>query len=124
MDCVNGVQAIIMQESTADQSKSNSSILLLQSEKRWTSMDIQRLKEQLTQKQQLIVLPVGTNVVVCQQEDVKKQEELTNNLPVTKECNSTCKFWTKPWTYNKCVDCKRNALVLYKGITDNWEARK
>ena len=119
MDYVNGVQAIIMQESTEDQSKSNSSILLLQSEKRWTSMDIQNLKVQLTQKQQLIVLPVGTNVVVCQQEDVKKQEEPTNDSQKVKECDSSCKYWGKPWSYYKCADCERNPIML-----DNWEAKE
>ena len=36
-----------------------------------------------------------------------------------KECDSSCKFWDKPWSYYKCTDCKRNQIML-----DNWETRE
>ena len=82
MDYVSGVQAIIMQESTAGQSSNNSTILLLQSETRWTSMDIRRLKEQLTPNQQLIILPDGTNVVPIRMGEAVAQEKPTNDSEV------------------------------------------
>ena len=78
MDFVNGVQAIIIDRSTGDSSTNNSTIFLLQSEEKWVSMDIRRLKEQLTPNQQLIILPDGTNVVPIRMGEVIAQEKPTN----------------------------------------------
>lgn len=78
MDFVNGVQAIIIDRSTGDSSTNNSTIFLLQSEEKWVSMDICRLKEQLTPNQQLIILPDGTNVVPIRMGEVIAQEKPTN----------------------------------------------
>jgi hypothetical protein len=86
MEFVNGVQAIIIDRSMDDASMNNSNILLLQSEARWTSMDIRRLKEQLTPNQQLIILPDSTNVVVIRRgEEVaqeKRMKSLLNGRPI------------------------------------------
>lgn len=78
MDYVNGTQAVIIDRSTEGPSTNNSTILVLQSEERWTSLDIHNLKRQLLPNQQLIVLPDGTNVVQIHQVEDQKQEEPTN----------------------------------------------
>ena len=78
MDFANGVRAIIIDRSTGDASTNNSTILLLQSEERWVSTDIRRLKEQLTPNQQLIILPDGTNVVPIRMGEGIAQEKPTN----------------------------------------------
>ena len=123
MDYVNGVRAIIIDRSTEGQSKNNSTILLLQSEERWGSMDIRRLKDQLTPNQQLIILPDSTNVVPIRMGEVVVQEKPMNDSPRVEKCDSSCKFWSKPWSYDKCRSCKRNLIIHYEGITDNWEAK-
>ena len=83
MDYVNGVRAIIIDRSTEDASTNNSTILLLQSEERWGSMDIRRLKDQLTPNQQLIILPDSTNVVPIRMGEVVVQDKPTNNSEVS-----------------------------------------
>ena len=81
MEFVNGVlQAIIIDRSMDDASMNNSNILLLQSDRKWLSMDIQRLKEQLTPNQQLIILPDSTNVAVIRRGEEVAQRKPTKNL--------------------------------------------
>lgn len=142
MEFVNGVQAIIIDRSMDDASMNNSNILLLQSEARWTSMDIRRLKEQLTPNQQLIILPDSTNVVVIRRGEEVAQEKPTNDLgaelraltvediidwhkkEATKHCDNTCRYWAMPFGANNhiCGSCIRGWINKGKG-TDNYEFR-
>lgn len=103
MDYVNGVRAIIIDRSTEGQSKNNSTILLLQSEERWGSMDIRRLKEQLTPNQQLIILPDGTNVVPILMGEAVAQEKPTNDSE--RSCQ-TCKYAKVNILKEPCILCR------------------
>ena len=120
---VNGEHPVIILEFGEELLSNNSNICVIQSNRKWDQAAIDNLEAQIQLKQQVLYSHSTTSDVQTPTDDKTVPDEPTNDLPVTKECNSTCKFWTKPWTHNKCVDCKRNALVLYKGITDNWEAR-
>lgn len=78
MGYASGTQVVIIDRSPEGQSTNNSIILVLQSEEKWTTLDIHNLKRQLLPNQQLIVLPDGTNVVQIHQAEDQKQEERTS----------------------------------------------
>ena len=118
MDFVNGVRAIIIDRSTEDASKNNSTILLLQSEERWVSTDIRRLKEQLTPNQQLIILPDSTNVVPIRMGEVVAQEKHMNNFELGRNCGNCM--------YQECDPLDRSSWPCYTCDSTNsgWKPKE